>query len=211
MPRLLHTSNPHARHLAPFSCSVDVVLRRIAFLALLLPTLGGCSLIGIVEAGPSYAVGKEKQSTGSLNAYLGVGPGDDHGGAGGGVELRGKVGPSVGQVALGPFLYGMGGPQMNPGFVAVPFARAGFNLLQFESVEGNFAFGMFGPHAELGVFLRVFPEAGLSIAVDGEYDVRFTDTANTGYLSLMIGFGGLAYSGGPKFNAPKDPETQKIR
>lgn len=171
----------------------------------------GCSFIGIVEAGPSYAVNKVHQSTGSLNAYLGVGPGDDHGGAGGGVELRGKVGPSVGQVALGPMLYGMGGPQMNPGFVAVPFARAGFNLLQFESVEGRFAFGMFGPHASAGVFLRVFPEAGLSISIDGEYDVRFTDTPNTGYLSLMIGFGFLAYSGGPKFNAPKNQETQPIR
>lgn len=173
---------------------------------------GGCSLIGIVEAGPSLAVGKPHQSTGSLNGYLGVGPGDDHGGAGGGVEIRGKVGPSVGQVALGPFVYGMGGPQMGQGFVAVPFARAGFNLVQFESVEGNFAFGMLGPHASVGVFLRVFPEAGISFSVDGEYDVRFTDTPNTGYLSLMIGFGFLAYSGGPKFGGPKnDPEPQKIR
>lgn len=169
-------------------------------------------MIGLVEAGPSYAVAKAHQSTGSLNAYAGVGPGDDHGGAGGGLELRGKVGPSVGQFGLGPFLYGMGGPSMTPGFVAVPFARAGFNLVQFESVEGRFAFGMFGPHASAGVFLRVFPEAGLSISVDGEYDVRFTNTANTGYVSLMIGFGFLAYSGGPKFNAPtKDPETQPIR
>ena len=188
-------------------------MRRLAFslLALGAFVLSGCSAMGIVEAGASYAVGKPHQSTGSLNGYFGVGPGDDHGGAGGGVEVRGKVGPSVGQIAIGPMLYGMGGPQMTPGFVAVPFARAGFNLLQFESVEGNFAFGMFSPHASAGVFLRVFPEAGLSISFDGEYDVRFTSTPNTGYLSLMIGFGAMAYSGGPKFNAPKNTDTQPIR
>ncbi|CAN5141416.1 hypothetical protein BH09MYX1_BH09MYX1_32780 [soil metagenome] len=154
----------------------------------------GCSALGGVAAGPAYAIAKEHQSAGALNAYAGVGLGDEDISLGGGGELRVKIGPSIGHFAIGPFAYAFSGGRDS---VVTPFLRFGFNLLQFETVESRFAFGMFSPRAEVGVIFRIVEELGMSLGIDGEYVLRFTDTPNTGYASFTIGFAAVKKSGPP--------------
>lgn len=170
-----------------------------AFVAL--APLLGCSAIAAVEGGASYAVGKPRQSAFALNAYAGIGDTDGHAGAGGGAMLRAKVGPHMGQIALGPMFFFLGGPAYDTWNGVTPraffFSTGGFNAVQLESIEGRFAFGAFSPHAQAGVFLRTFDQSGFFLSVGGEYDVRFADLPNTGYASFFLGFGDAAYSIGP--------------
>ena len=164
---------------------------------LVLPLLplaaGGCSVVVAQEAGASYAVGKSEQSTVSGATYAGLGTSSPHGGLGAGPELRIKVGPNLGQVALGPMFFQLAGPDEEHPF-AMFVGRAGFNLLQFEQVEGRFGFGMFSPHLSLGVSLRLTNSLRLFIMPEAEYDVRFTGQSNTGFVSLMIGIGAATYA-----------------
>jgi hypothetical protein len=107
----------------------------------------------------------------------------------------------VGQVALGPFFFFMGGPASDAWHDVTPrlffFSTGGFNAVQLESIEGRFAFGAFSPHAQAGAFFRAFRDTGFFLSVGGEYDVRFGDVPNTGYGSLLLGFGEASYSVGP--------------
>lgn len=160
-------------------------------LVVLASLLGGCASFSSMEAGASYAIAKPHQSAAALNLAYGAGLGDETAGVGAGGELRTKLGPNMGRIAIGPLLYGYGAPEAS---VVAPYVRLGFDLLQFESVEGAFAFGMFSPHAQAGVLFRVARRVGLSVGIDGEYVVRFTDTPNTGYASLMLGVVGIESS-----------------
>ena len=162
-------------------------------LALLALATSGCSAMVAQEAGASYAVGKSEQSTVSGATYAGLGSADAHGGTGVGGELRLKGGPNLGQVAFGPMFYQLAGPDEDAP-VAMFVARAGFNLVQFEHVEGHFGFGMFSPHLSLGVSLRLTNSLRLFIMPEAEYDVRFTGQSNTGFVSLMIGIGAATYA-----------------
>ena len=174
---------------------------RTSFALLTLAPLLGCSAIAAVEGGASYAIGKPRQSAVALDAFAGIGDTDGHAGAGGGAMLRAKVGPHVGQIALGPCFFFLGGPASDAWHGVNPrvffFSTGGFNAVQFESIEGQFAFGAFSPHAQAGAFFRAFGQAGFFLSVGGEYDVRFGGVANTGYGSLLLGFGDAAYSVGP--------------
>jgi len=157
----------------------------------------GCSAILAQEVGGSYAVGKAGQSAVVGATYAGLGDGSDTGGVGGAAELRVKVGPEMGQVALGPSLYVLRGTEdQYPSAMWV--LRGGFNLLQFESVEGRFGFGMFSPHLATGVSLRLHDSTRLFIMPEAEYDVRFTGQSGTGYVSLMIGIGTASYGSGSR-------------
>lgn len=166
-------------------------MERLA-LALLALMASGCSALLAQEAGGSYAVGKSEQSTVSGATYLGLGTVGSNGGTGVGGELRLKGGPNLGQVALGPMFFQLAGPE-GESPVAMFVARAGFNLVQFESVEGHFGFGMFSPHLSAGVSLRLTHALRLFIMPEVEYDVRFTSQQNTGFVSLMIGIGAATY------------------
>lgn len=174
---------------------------RLPFGPLVLAPLLGCSGLAAVEGGASYAIGKPEQSAFALNAYSGLGDSDGRAGAGGGAMLRTKVGPHVGQVALGPLFFFMGGPASDVWHGVTPraffFSTGGFNAVQLESIEGKFAFGAFSPHVQAGAFFRAFRETGFFLSVGGEYDVRFGDVPNTGYASLLLGFGDAVYSVGP--------------
>lgn len=173
---------------------------RLSLALVALPALCGCSSVAAVEGGAAYAIGKPQQSAFALNAYAGLGDTDGHAGAGGGPMLRAKVGPHIGQVAFGPFFFFMGGPPSDVWHGVTPrlffFSTGGFNAVQFESVEGKFAFGAFSPHGQAGVFFHAFRDAGFSLSLGGEYDVRFGDVPNTGYGTLLLGFGEAGYSVG---------------
>lgn len=161
----------------------------------------GCSGLAAVEAGPSYAIGKPEQSALALNAYSGLGDSDAHAGAGGGAMLRGKVGPHVGQIALGPIFFFMGGPASDVWHGVTPrvffFSTGGFNAIQLESIGGTFAFGAFSPHVQAGAYFRAFRDLGFFLSMGGEYDIRLGDVPNTGYASLLLGFGGATYGAEP--------------
>lgn len=164
-------------------------------LALVPLAASGCSALLAQEAGASYAVGKAGQSAFAGATYAGIGDGDANGGFGGAGELRVKVGPEMGQVAFGPSFYVLRGPdEQYPAAMFV--ARGGFNLVQFESVEGRFGFGMLSPHLAAGVSLRLHDTVRLFLMPEAEYDVRFTGQSGTGYVSLMIGIGTASYGSG---------------
>jgi hypothetical protein len=80
-----------------------------------------------------------------------------------------------------------------------PFLRGGLNAYQFESLDDEFAYGMFSPYAEGGFLVRLWrdPDGSsvfLSLAGAVEYDIRFTDQPNEGY---WMGIGGIGLGGPP--------------
>lgn len=172
---------------------------------LVLAPLLGCSGLAAVEGGPAYAIGKPEQSAVALNAYAGLGDTEAHAGAGGGAMLRGKIGPHVGQVALGPMFFFMGGPASDVWHGVAPrvffFSTGGFNAVQLESIDGRFAFGTFSPHAQIGAHFRAFRDLGFFLSVGGEYDVRLGEVPNTGYATLLLGFGEASYGAEPPAGA----------
>ena len=92
-----------------------------------------------------------------------------------------------------PFAYTTNGA----GIVEFDYSTGGFNALQLESIQGQFAVGAFSPHAQAGAFFSAFEEVGFFLSLGGEYDLRFGSVPNTGYGSLLLGFGDAAYSVGP--------------
>ena len=97
---------------------------------------------------------------------------------GGGMSIRGKVTSNVQQLAFSPHIYYLHSS------VVTPYARAGVNLLQFESVDDEAVFGMFSPYGEAGVVVTPFIVSGFV-----EYDVRFSGVANEPFIGLMLGVG----------------------
>lgn len=159
--------------------------------------------LGGIEAGPVYALGKEEESAGALNVWAGPGVGDKNVSMGVGGQLRTKLGPKMGQLAVAPYFFGLfGGEQANV------FFRLGFAFLQFESVKSSFAFGMFSPQVALGVMVYTGRDWGLTFAFDTEYAVRFTDTPNAGYVGLTIGVGQARFSPAPRFSRADGPVRQ---
>lgn len=95
-----------------------------------------------------------------------------------GMALRTKFTGEVRQFALAPHVYYVSDAG------TTPYARAGANLLQFERIEGESAFGMFSPYGEAGVFVTPFVFSAFA-----EYDLRFTHQPNEGFFGIMVGWG----------------------
>lgn len=104
-----------------------------------------------------------------------------------GLAVRSKFTSDVKQVSLSPHVYYLAGS----GFT--PYARLGTNLLQFEHVDGRFAYGMFSPYAELGLYFTPFV-----LSAFAEYDLRFTSQPNEGFVGVMAGIGYGVSSKTPK-------------
>ena len=167
-------------------------------LGVLLLVTSGCSALANVEAGYAHAIAKNpEQAAVAVNANLGIGSGGSDGSGGGlGAMFRVKLGPNVQQVALGPM--GYVGTEFSQGSPIAIAAMGGIHLLQIDNVHttsdgDSFSFGMASPVAEVFMFVR---PALMSFSVAGEYDLRFSRTPNTGYVSFLIGFGGFAAGGG---------------
>ncbi len=82
----------------------------------------------------------------------------------------------------------------------VPYAGVGVHVLQFESVDRRFAFGMFSPYAQIGAAIplpfnvdalgrTVRGPLALLIAGTAEYAVRFSSAPNEIYVTATIGVG----------------------
>lgn len=74
-----------------------------------------------------------------------------------------------------------------------PYARAGVDLLQFESHQGSFGFGMLSPHLELGVGFcsgaSGTSASNLCFTVSGlaGFDLRLTSQPSAAYLGGLAG------------------------
>jgi len=86
-----------------------------------------------------------------------------------------------------------------------PFVRGGLGILQFERVDGRFAFGMFSPTAELGIMIRLWTRDDtpiqqgavvrrrrrslmLTLSAGTEYTLRFGSVhQNRGYWGIQLG------------------------
>lgn len=162
------------------------------WLALATPlALTGCSGLYDLEVGYARSIGKSPdESAVEVNTHEGLGGGNDHGGGGAGAMERIKAGPNIFQFQLGPMGYATVGPKR--GDPVAVYALGGFSLLQLESVRGQFAYGLFSPTAELGLAIR---KIYTTLSVQAEYDVRFNDVPNTGYVCFMIGLGAVGFAG----------------
>ena len=58
------------------------------------------------------------------------------------------------------------------------------------------------PFIEVGTFVRVKEPWMITLGVSFEDDIRFDSTPNTGYVSVLLGFGAVAYSSGGGFLRP---------
>jgi hypothetical protein len=82
--------------------------------------------------------------------------------------------------------------------VVMPFGRAGVHELQFESVNGDFGFGMFSPFAEAGLMIRTKRRrygggTFFTISAFGEYDLRFNSPKSGAYWGIAIGITGIDF------------------
>ena len=89
-----------------------------------------------------------------------------------------------------------------------PVYGLGLRVLSLEANDGGFGFGMFGPYAELGVFVALGSNrgqrslgggslgggTGLVVHVDGGYDVRFTHQPNSLWASVSVGYALYAWA-----------------
>lgn len=170
-----------------------------AVLPLALGSQGCFSLLADVQGGYTSSTTFDNGRGGfALNASAGGNVSDRSSAAesaGPGLALRTKFSNEVKQVSLSPHAYYLGGS------VVAPYGRLGTNLLQFEQVDGRFAYGMFSPYAELGVFLTPFV-----LSAFAEYDLRFTSQRNEGFVGLMAGIG---Y--GVSSKSPRDTYHEIVR
>ncbi|HQP35244.1 MAG TPA: hypothetical protein PLI95_08700 [Polyangiaceae bacterium] len=174
------------------------MVRRVASLVTLALALGaqGCfSMLMDLQGGYTSSTRFESGRQGfALNASAGGNLGDTRGAevAGPGLAIRSKLTSEVKQISLSPHAYLLGGSGI------APYARGGVNLLQFEQVDGSFAYGMFSPYGEVGIYL-----SPLVLSAFAEYDLRFTSQRNEGFVGIMAGIGTGVSSRGVREGAKK--------
>lgn len=142
----------------------------------------GCgSTLMDLEAGPTIAPTHPEGRTG---AQLTLGGGanfsdyDRSAESGGpGVDLRARVTRDVQELAVGPHIYFLADS------LVTPFARVGASLVEVGSVDDEFSFGMFGPHAQLGVIWYTF-----ALSAVGSYSIRFGPDDDA-FVGLLLGWG----------------------
>lgn len=144
-------------------------------------TSGCFSAMGDVQAGGVSSTRFEEGRVGGAAQVAGgvsFGTDTDVEHVGPGADLRAKVTRDVTQVGIGPHVYWLHSSWVTP------YARAGATLLEFGSVDGDASFGALGPRAELGMFITP-----VVVSAFAEYDLRWTDQANEGFVGLMVGVG----------------------
>lgn len=153
----------------------------------LAPALLGCSALGGIEAGYAQHLGPERPPAGAaVNLHVGFGTSDHASlGSGLGTSLRLKRGAEFTQVYVAPHFYVLGG-----GTDAVPYARLGLGLIQWESWKGRDVWGALSPMVDLGYLIHLQGVRGLTVSTSFEYDVRFTANAPSRPAVLFcIGWG----------------------
>lgn len=151
----------------------------------------GCfSLLADAQGGFTSSTTFDSNRRGvAVNASAGGNLGEDETAehVGPGIALRTKFSQDVTQFAFSPHAYVLAGS------VVSPYARAGVNLAQVESVDGAFAYGMGSPYGELGIYVWPVVISGFA-----EYDVRFTSQRNEGFVGIQAGIGTGVSSESPR-------------
>ncbi len=168
-------------------------------LMLVLP-LAACSSLATFEGGyhqPYDADLAPGHRGAAIDLHFGLGPTEVP--AGGEVAIRTKHGSHLGQwaIAVGGFAF------TEPNAVGA-FGRVGLNLVQLETMSGEFSFGMGSPHVQAGVYF--LPEAfgeprrlsrlgGIIFTISGStgYDVRFSDVPDSAWWSVTAGLGFMSF------------------
>jgi hypothetical protein len=144
--------------------------------------------MGTVELGYTEGTSNRRGRTGAnIEAHFGGGGGE----AvifGGGASARIRLANSTQQFGIGGHAY-----MLAPTEVAHIFLRGGLHLLQFEHLDGDFAFGSGSPFASIGVIFPGFFSddfAGpLTFSVSFNYDVRVTEQPSEGFWGISLGIG----------------------
>jgi hypothetical protein len=169
-------------------------MRATVLMALL---ASGCNMFGQAQAGYLAPTSTREGHTGvAVDLRIDSHTGGETLGFGGGGGFRTKFAPDLFQISVAEELFAVAFPHAR----VSPYARAGMNFLQFEGVDGEFGFGMFSPYGEAGVMVEVrrsSPRSRLWITFGAaaEYDLRFTDQANQGYVLFVIGVAGGGSAG----------------
>ncbi len=141
--------------------------------------VGGCHQVGHLQAGPMWSLSPETSGRDGLelNTHAAIDPESGSSGVGvdGGLRMKYSnrlrhAGVSVGLAAH---------PARGESGLLV---RAGFNIFQFESVDDQFAFGMFSPSIAAGASFE-----GYTLTVGMDYIVRFSAVPNEGFVSIKLG------------------------
>ena len=182
-------------------------MRLILALTLLCLLLSGCHQIGSLRYGQAGYFSAYDEAPGHMGSAIELGVdvhtfGSRGVAAGGGLTLRVKRGEELFQVAIGEDYLLLFTSRVR---TLTPFVRGGLNVMQFESVDGRFAFGMFSPSAEVGLMIRLWTaddeptrmgqmerrgrrSVMLVLSATTEYDLRFGSAHdNRGYWGLRLG------------------------
>lgn len=150
--------------------------------ALALPCLSGCiSVVADAQAGFVSSTRFEKQRIGGAAQVAGgfnIGSDTDAEHFGPGLDARAKVTRDIQQVGVGPHLYWLSSSWVSP------YARLGTTLVELGRVDDAFSVGALGPRAELGFF-----HSGFVVSTYAEWDLRWTEQRNEGFVGLNIGVG----------------------
>ncbi|MGE0325131.1 MAG: hypothetical protein AB7K71_34680 [Polyangiaceae bacterium] len=157
-------------------------MRALAVGLSLLLGLSGCgSVLMDAEAGPTIAPTHPEGRTGAaftIGSGANLSDYDTSAETGGfGMDLRGRFTRDVQEVAFGPHLYVLADS------LVTPFARVGASLVELGSVDDQFSFGMFGPHAQLGMMWAPF-----ALSAVGSYSIRFGPNDDA-FVGLLLGWG----------------------
>ncbi len=164
---------------------------RLSELGLAITLMMSCpacaSVLVDAEAGPTIAPTHAEGRTGAA-VTLGSGMNAsnyDRGAetSGLGLDVRARFTRDVKEVAFGPHLYVLAES------LVTPFARVGASLVELGDVDDEFSFGMFGPHAQLGMIWAPF-----ALSAVGSYSIRFGPDDDA-FVGLLFGFGFGATTG----------------
>ncbi len=144
----------------------------------------GCSSLSTFEMG--YADGYSNRRGRSGGIFEGhVGAGESAFGIGGSARIR--IAGEVQQLALGAHGYALA-----PAPIGHLFFRGGLQMLQFEHLDGDFAFGTGSPFASIGLIFpsRYSRTAGpIVLSFSTGLDVRVTGQESEGFWIIALGAG----------------------
>ena len=172
--------------------------------ALLLAPLLGCAGEALVQGGavsPIPTTGAEGASDAvrrgrlpalALEAAVGLGPGNNHGGLGLEVRTRSKFGGDVTNLSANVGLFAVGGS--NEGRAWFFLGSAGVSVLGAVYAADQISFDVGTPYTQVGLGHRIGEGSALTGSIAGDWAVRGPGMPRTGYVGFLVGFGGVDYS-----------------
>ena len=154
---------------------------RVVSIALLCMLITGCGGMAFFNAGIAVVPGEKpkfSRESATLNAHIDLGGKLVYLGW----AMRGKFASNFQHVA--------GGPEVLLKFSPARFllyGRAGINLIQFENLGGDFAWGLGSPFLGVGLGYGMTKSLYLVLSGTGEYDIRLNNEKNSFNLAAFLG------------------------